>query len=114
MELYFLFSVDSNIDELCTTFSLSHNIFVGPSIGTLNILSLYLNPYIASTRLFIAINYEENVPDSTVLCLFLYYKIGAFFTKIIYPICGLRVTLSLACDASTYDVVNTSLPIGCG
>ena len=114
MELCFLFSVDSNLDELWTTFSLSHSTFVVPSIGTPNIRSLYLKPCTPSNNVLKAINSEEKVLDSTVFCLLLYHNIGALLINIIYPVCDHRVTLLAACEVSPYAVIVTARPRGCG
>ena len=44
IETFFFFNVASGFEALLMTVSLSPKTFAGPSSGTLNILSLHLNP----------------------------------------------------------------------
>ena len=69
---------------------------VGPSIGTPNILNLYLNAVISSTAFFMAVNYDPNVDVSTQFCLLLYHIMGALFTNMRIPVIDLLVVLFLA------------------
>ena len=62
---------------------------------------------ICSTQVLAAINSLENALDSTVFCRLLYQIIGALFTKMIYPVCDLRVILLAALEESTKAVVDT-------
>ena len=110
----FLHSTDSSVDELLYTVLLSQNISVGQSIGTLNILNLYLSAVTSSTAFFNAMNSEPRVDDSTEFCLLLNQIIGARSQKISIPVFQRHVTLSVAWLASTKQCVVMILPLGFG
>ena len=67
---------------------------VGPSIGTPNILHLYLNDAISSTAFFVAVNSDPNVDVSTQFCLLLCHIMGALFTNMRIRVINLLVVLS--------------------
>jgi hypothetical protein len=71
--------MEVGVVEFVTTDSLLQNTFTGPSIGTPNIRSLYLRDSIISTAIFIAMNCEPKVDDSTVFCASEHHIIGAEF-----------------------------------
>ena len=73
----FLRSTDSVVNYFFNTALLSQYISVGLSIGTPNILNLYLSAVNISTEFFNAVNSEPKVDDSTEFCLFLNQSIGA-------------------------------------
>ena len=86
MELCFFFKVDSGAIVFQTTASLSDNNDVGPSTGMPNICNLYHNASINSIAVFIMMNSDPNVDDSTMFCHFKYQMIGALLTKINTPV----------------------------
>ena len=86
MELCFFFNVDSGAIVFQTTASLSESNDVGPSTGMPNIHSLYCNASINSIAVFIVMNSDPNVEDSTMFCHFEYQMIGALLTKISMPV----------------------------
>ena len=67
----FLHSTDSGVNDFLYTASLSQNIYVGLSIGTPNIINLYLSDVANSTALFNAVNSDTKVDDSTEFYLLL-------------------------------------------
>ena len=75
---------------------LSPYIWVGPSMGTPIILSLYLNPHETSMACFLATNLAPKTALSTVACLFVYQMMHAILMKKQNPIWDLCLTLSFA------------------
>ena len=110
----FLCSTDSDVDEVLHTDSFSQNISAGLSIGTPNILNLYLSAVTSSNALFNAKNSEPKVDDSTVFYLLLNQIIGAWLKNISILVCDRLVTLSAAWLASTKQCVVMIFPPGFG
>ena len=108
----FLRSTDSGVDEFLYTASLSQNISVGPSIGTPNILNLYLSAVTSSTAFFNAVNSEPKVDVSTEFCLLLNQSIGARLQNISIPVYKRLVIFSAEWMASTKKFVVMILPLG--
>ena len=110
----FLHSTDSVVDEFLYTASLSQNISVGPSIGTPNILNLYLSDVTSYTAFFNAVNSETKLDDLTEFCILLNQSIGSRLHNISIPVYESLVTLSTECLASTKKCVVMILPLGFG
>ena len=102
------------MDEFLYTASLLQKMLVDPSMGTLNILSLYFNVATSSTEFFIAVKSEPNVDVSTLFFLLLCHIIGTLLQNISIPIMDLLVVLSPEWLASTKQCVKTYLPLGIG
>jgi len=86
----------------------------GPSTGTPNILSLYLNTSINSTAILAAIYSGPNLEVSIIFCHFENQRIGALLQKLMIPLCKQRVTTLPAWSASTKHDNMTGLPLGSG
>ena len=65
-------------------------------MGTLIILSLYLNPHETSMACFIATNSATKTALSTVACLFVYQMLQAILMKKQNPVQDLHLALSFA------------------
>jgi hypothetical protein len=78
--------VDSGVEQLITTASLSQKMSAGPSSGTPNIRSLYLSDLVSSIEFFKATISDPKVLDSTVFCFLEYQTTGARFMKIKIPV----------------------------
>lgn len=72
------------------------NTSVGPSTGTPNICSLYLNTLTTSVAALRVMNYELKTEFSTVFCSFGYHAIGALFKQMMILLCDLRDSMLLA------------------
>ena len=84
--IVFIFKIEEGILKLVMNDRLSQNTSAGPSIGTLNIQSLYLNPSIILVAICNAMNSEPKLDDYTVFWRVPYHMIGGLLTKIIIPV----------------------------
>ena len=75
---------------------LSPYMWVGPSMGTPIILSLYHNPCETSMACFIATKSSPKTALFTVACLFIYQMMQAILMKKQNPVWDLHLTLSFA------------------
>jgi hypothetical protein len=71
---------------------LSHNTFVGPSIGTPNIHNSYRKASIISTAFFVAVNSNPKVDASTEFCLLLNHIVGTLLQNKRIPVCDRLVS----------------------
>ena len=78
-----MFKTEEGLLTFGTTDLLSQNTSAGPSIGTPNIRSLYLNPSIISVAIRNSMNSEPMLDDSTVFWRLLYHMIGELSLSII-------------------------------
>ena len=108
----FLHSTHSGVNECLYTASLLQKKSVRTSIGTPDILNLYLSAVTRSTAFFNAVNSEPKFDDSTELCLWLNHSIGDRLQNISIPVCERLVTLSAVWLALTKKCVVSILPLG--
>ena len=90
---------------------MSQNTLVVPSIGTPNILSLYLNYFIKYIAFLRAMNLEPRFKNLTPFCLLLFQINFALFQNKRIPVCEPIGTLSAAWFASTKQCIDITLPL---
>ena len=99
IEWYFLFNVNSGIAVFWYTTSLSHYTLVKPSIGTPDIINLYLRLSDISVAVRMATHSAPTLLDLNVTCFLIYQCIGALLRKIRIPFILRRLNLSPAKSA---------------
>ena len=88
--------MDSSTNVLFLNFLMSINIFIGPAMGTPNILSLYMRDSIISTATLELIYSDPKVLTSTVFYFLLKKMIRVRLMNINTPLWDLLVTMLLA------------------
>ena len=111
---WFLRITDYGVEEFLYTATLSQNMSVGPSIGTLNILNLCHSAFTISAAWFNTVNYDPNVEVLYDFFLLLNHMIGALLQNINIPVWDILVAFSKVWLVLTNQFVVVTLPRGFG